>query len=151
MDERYIDYERCKARYEEIQEQFVRILLEKERLITRTMPSAIRYDKDKVQNTIDDNPLEDYVISAEEKNLDKKIQRWRKHLDNWRVLMEVKECELRKSTVLIDRVYVMRYLDGYGVNKVCKILHYEKSRIYQILQGIEDNLKSGKNRKKYML
>ena len=143
--ERYTDYESYLVRYEHIQVQFVRVLLEKEKLLTRTLPSAIRYDKDKVQNTIDDNPLEDYVISVEEKELDIKIARLRRHLDDWRVLMDVKEGELRKSQVLIDRVYVMKYLDGLSVNKICRILHYEKTRIYELLTEIAKN---GKKRKK---
>lgn len=143
--ERYTDYESYLVRYEYIQVQFVRVLLEKEKLLTRTLPSAIRYDKDKVQNTIDDNPLEDYVISVEEKELDVKIARLRRHLDDWRVLMDVKEGELRKSQVLIDRVYVMKYLDGLSVNKICRILHYEKTRIYELLTEIAKN---GKKRKK---
>ena len=143
--ERYTDYESYLVRYEHIQMQFVRVLLEKEKLLTRTLPSAIRYDKDKVQNTIDDNPLEDYVISVEEKELDVKIARLRRHLDDWRVLMDVKEGELRKSQVLIDRVYVMKYLDGLSVNKICRILHYEKTRIYELLTEIAKN---GKKRKK---
>lgn len=143
--ERYIDYESYLVRYEHIQAQFVHVLLEKEKLLTRTLPCAIRYDKDKVQNTIDDNPLEDYVISVEEQELDIKIARLRRHLEDWRVLMDVKEEELRKSQVLIDRVYVMRYLDGIGVNKMCRILHYEKTRIYELLTEIAKN---GKKRKK---
>ena len=143
--ERYTDYESYLSRYEYIQVKFVRVLLEKEKLLTRTLPSAIRYDKDKVQNTIDDNPLEDYVISVEEKELDVKIARLRRHLDDWRVLMDVKEQELRKSQVLIDRVYVMKYLDGLSVNKICRILHYEKTRIYELLTEIAKN---GKKRKK---
>ena len=143
--ERYIDYERYLVRYESIQERFVKVLLEKERLLTRTLPSAIRYDKDKVQNTIDDNPLEDYIIGVEEEELDAKISRLRRYLDDWRVLMDVKEGELRKSQVLIDRVYVMRYLDGLSVNKICRILHYEKTRIYELLTEIAKN---GKKRKK---
>ena len=143
--ERYTDYESYLVRYEHIQAQFVRVLLEKEKLLTRTLPSAIRYDKDKVQNTIDDNPLEDYIISVEEEELDVKIARLRRHLDDWRVLMDVKEGELRKSQVLIDRVYVMKYLDGLSVNKICRILHYEKTRIYELLTEIAKN---GKKRKK---
>lgn len=143
--ERYTDYESYLVRYEYIQAQFVRVLLEKEKLLIRTLPSAIRYDKDKVQNTIDDNPLEDYAISVEEKELDVKIARLRRHLDDWRVLMDVKEGELRKSQVLIDRVYVMRYLDGLSVNKICRIIHYEKTRVYELLTEIAKN---GKKRKK---
>ena len=143
--ERYTDYENYLVRYEHIQRAFIGVLLEKEKLLTRTLPCAIRYDKDKVQNTIDDNPLEDYVISVEEKELDIRIARLRRHLDDWRVLMDVKEGELRKSQVLIDRVYVMKYLDGLSVNKICRILHYEKTRIYELLTEIAKN---GKERKK---
>lgn len=143
--ERYIDYENYLVRYERIQRAFIGVLLEKEKLLTRTLPCAIRYDKDKVQNTIDDNPLEDYIISVEENELDVKIERLRRHLDDWRVLMDVKEQELRKSQVLIDRVYVMKHLDGLSVNKICRILHYEKTRIYELLTEIAKN---GKERKK---
>ena len=67
MTELYLEYERIKNKYAAVQEQFAQALMEKERLFTRTLPSAIRYDKDKVQNSVDDNPLEDFVISAEEK------------------------------------------------------------------------------------
>ena len=150
-EERYLEYECIKAKFVDLQEQFAKVLLEKERLFTRTLPSAIRYDKDKVQTTVDDNPLEDFIISAEEKKLDAKIKRLRHNLNDWGVLLSVKEVALRKSTALIDRIYVMRYLDGCGVNKMCKLLHYEKTRIYELLRVIDRESKSGKNRKKYML
>lgn len=136
----YMEYERVKSKYARLQEQFCKILLEKERLMTRTMPSAIRYDKDKVQNAVDDNPLEDYVISVEEKGLDAKIARFRTLLDDWKMMLDVKEQELRKSKEIINRVYVCRYLDGYSVNRMCRALHYEKSRIYQFLEEIEEKI-----------
>ena len=113
MTELYLEYERIKNKYAAVQEQFAQALMEKERLFTRTLPSAIRYDKDKVQNSVDDNPLEDFVISAEEKELDGKISRFRTLLDDWRVLLEVKEAELRKSKDIFNIIYVMRYIDGY--------------------------------------
>lgn len=145
----YMEYERVKGKYARLQEQFCKILLEKERLMTRTMPSAIRYDKDKVQNAVDDNPLEDYVISVEEKGLDAKIARFRTLLDDWKMMLDVKEQELRKSKDIINRVYVCRYLDGYSVNRMCRALHYEKSRIYQFLEDIENKI--GKKWKMDML
>ena len=129
-EEKYLEYEQIKAKYTDLQERFARVLLEKERLFTRTLPSAIRYDKDKIQSTVDGSPLEDFVISVDTKEIDIKIKRLRHHLNDWGVLLTVKETALRKSPTLIDRIYVMRYLDGYSVNKVCRTLHYEKSRIY---------------------
>lgn len=151
MDEKYLEYEQIKAKYTDLQERFAKVLLEKERLFMQTLPSAIRYDKDKVQSTADGSPLEDFVVSIDTKELDIKIKRLRHHLNDWGVLLAVKETALRKSTTLTDRIYVMRYLDGCGVNKMCKLLHYEKSRIYELLRVIDRESKSGKNRKKYML
>jgi hypothetical protein len=149
--EKYLDYERYKAKFTELQERFAKVLLEKERLFMQTLPSAIRYDKDKVQSTADGSPLEDFVVSIDTKELDIKIKRLRHHLNDWGVLLAVKETALRKSTTLTDRIYVMRYLDGYSVNKICRALHYEKSRIYELLRVIDRKSKSGKNRKNYML
>ena len=150
-EEKYLEYEQIKAKYTDLQERFARVLLEKERLFTRTLPSAIRYDKDKIQSTVDGSPLEDFVISVDTKEIDIKIKRLRHHLNDWGVLLTVKETALRKSPTLIDRIYVMRYLDGYSVNKVCRTLHYEKSRIYELLREIDRRSKSGKNRKNYVL
>lgn len=150
-DEQYLDYEYTKAKYVELQERFAKVLLEKERLFTRTLPSAIRYDKDKVQSTVDGSPLEDFVINVDTKEIDIKIKRLWRHLNDWGVLLAVKESALRKSTAIIDRVYIMRYLDGYSVNRICRALHYEKSRIYELLRVIDRKSKSGKKRKNYML
>ena len=131
MTDLYIEYERIKTKYATVQEQFAHALLEKERLFTHTLPSAIRYDKDKVQNSIDDNPLEDFVISAEEKELDAKIAKCRTLLDDWQVLLDVKEAELRKSKDVYNIIYVMRYIDGYSVSRIAKILHYNRQWIYK--------------------
>jgi hypothetical protein len=131
LTELYLEYERIKNKYAAVQEQFAQALMEKERLFTRTLPSAIRYDKDKVQNSVDDNPLEDFVISAEEKELDGKISRFRTLLDDWRVLLEVKEAELRKSKDIFNIIYVMRYIDGYPVSRIAKLLHYNRQWIYK--------------------
>lgn len=131
MAELFVEYERIKTRYAAVQDSFARALMEKERLFTRTLPSAIRYDKDKVQNSVDDNPLEDFVISADEKELDEKIKRYRMLLDDWRVLMDVKEQELRRSKEIYNTIYVMRYLDGFSVSRIAKLLHYNRQYIYK--------------------
>lgn len=63
-EERYLEYECIKAKFVDLQEQFAKVLLEKERLFTRTLPSAIRYDKDKVQTLHDmDKGAKHYVIN----------------------------------------------------------------------------------------
>lgn len=134
MTELYIDYERIKIKYTALQEQFAHILLEKERLYTKTLPSAIRYDKEKVLSTIDGNPLEEFVINVEDKALDDKIDRFRQLLKDWAVLLEVKEGELRRSKDVYNRIYVLKYLDNYSVSRIAKVLHYERTQIYRKLK-----------------
>ena len=134
MTELYIDYEHIKIKYTALQEQFAHILLEKERLYTKTLPSAIRYDKEKVLSTIDGNPLEEFVINVEDKALDDKIDRFRQLLKDWAVLLEVKEGELRRSKDVYNRIYVLKYLDNYSVSRIAKVLHYERTQIYRKLK-----------------
>ena len=134
MTELYLEYERIKTKYTALQEQFAKILLEKERLYTKTLPSAIRYDKEKVMSTIDGNPLEEFVINVEDKALDEKIARFRELLTDWAVLLETKERELRRSKDIFNKIYVLKYLDNYSVSRIAKILHYDRTQIYRKLK-----------------
>lgn len=141
MTERFIEYERCKAMYAKLQEAFARALMEKERLFTRTLPSAIRYDQDKVQSTIDGNPLEDFVISLEDKELEERISSYRQHLKDWGMLLDIKEKELRQSRILLDRVYVCRYLDGLSIKRMCGVLNYSRPQVYRKLSQLNKKLR----------
>ena len=131
MTELYIEFERISNKYSALQKAFTDTLLEKERLFMQTLPGAIRYDKDKVQATADGSPLEDYVVNVDTKELDAKLARYRALLDDWKVLMEVKEAELRKSKDIFNIIYVMRYIDGYPVSRIAKLLHYNRQWIYK--------------------
>lgn len=141
MTERFIEYERCKSMYTKLQEAFARALMEKERLFTRTLPSAIRYDKDKVQSTVDGNPLEDFVINCEDKELEERIARYRQHLKDWGMLLDIKEKELRQSRILLDRVYVCRYLENVSIKRMCGILNYSRPQVYRKLSQLNKKMR----------
>lgn len=133
----YLEYEMYKIKYIESQEQFSMVLTEKERLLTKTMPSAIRYDKDKVQSSPTGNILEDYVVALEDEHIDEKLNQLRQILNDRKLLLEIKERELRQSQDMPDKVYVHRYIDGHGINRISRDLSYSKSQIYRILGQIE--------------
>ena len=133
----YLDYEECKIKYAQLQIQFNQVLTEKERLFTRTLPNAIRYDKDHVQSSPDSNVLEDYVVALEESKIDESLGRLRQLLEDRERLLELKEKELRKSRDKDDKIYRFRFLDGYGINKIARTLNYSKSQVYRILSQIE--------------
>ena len=137
----YLEYERFKVKYDEMQEIFAQILMEKERLFTKTLPNAIRYDRDQVQTSISGNPLEEYVVSMDEKKIDEKLSKTRESLKDWEILLKIKEKELRASHAIPDRIYVYRYIDGYGINKIAKTINYSKSQVYRILNQIDKKMR----------
>lgn len=133
----YPEYERCKFKYYAAQERFDAILTEQERLFTKTLPKAITYDRDRVQTSPSDTVLINYVIAKDDKGIDTQLKKVKRIMLDRKKLLEVKEEELRKSADITDRVYVMRYLEGYGVNKIVRILNYSKSHVYRIIEAIE--------------
>ena len=134
----YMEYDLCKSKYIELQKKFDSVLTEKERLFTKTQPKAIVYDKDHVQTSHDVNIVEEYVVALEKGQIDDKLNNLRALLDDrWKLLM-LKEIELRKSQCKEDKIYTYRYLDGYNIGRIAKILNYSKSQVYRILQEIKD-------------
>lgn len=133
----YPEYEQYKARYNDLQNIFASFLLEKESLFTKTLPNAIRYDKDRVQNSIDGNMLESYVIKLEDSRIDEKLDHVRQTLQDWEILLDAKERDLRKSQDKYDRIYTFKYLDGYGIKKICKIMNYSRAQTYRMIGQIE--------------
>lgn len=130
----YIEYERIKIKFYESQERFAQLMMRKEQIFADTLPSGIRYDKDVVQ-TSPTCPLDKYV--AEMDDIENKIDQCRKCLKDWEFLLTFKEKELRASKLIIDRIYVMKYLDGFGIGKISKLISYSKSQVYRSIKDID--------------
>ena len=139
----YLEYELYKAKYLDALEVYNEHLSEKERIITKTMPNAIRYDKDITTTGVpDETPLESYIIELEKSQIDKKLAIWRDIVEGRKRLLECKREELMQSQALCDKVYRMKYFDGYGINKIAKILHYSRAQIYRIYGDISKKCKT---------
>lgn len=136
----YPEYVQYKSKYEELQNRFASLLLEKEKLFTDTFPRGITYDKDKVQCMPDDNPLERYAVTMDEKQIDEKLDTLRRQIKDWSILIEVKENELRKSKDIPDRIFTLRYLDGVSVSRISSIISYSKKQIYRILGKMDKTI-----------
>ena len=136
----YPEYVQYKSKYEELQNRFASLLLEKEKLFTDTFPRGITYDKDKVQCMPDDNPLERYAVTMDEKQIDEKLDTLRRQIKDWSILIDVKENELRKSKDIPDRIFTLRYLDGVSVSRISNIVSYSKKQIYRILGKMDKTI-----------
>lgn len=137
----FLEYERAKIKYYKAQEWFEEALSEQERLLTKTMPSAITYGKPNVQSSPNGNVLDDYVIAKEEKRIDKKISRMRKLMDDREKILKVKEQELRKSHDKMDLVYVKLKIDGQSPEEISEALHYSKSQVYRMIGNIKSAIR----------
>ena len=147
----FLEYEREKRKFEKAQEWFDEALNEQERLITKTMPSAIRYNKPNVQSSQDGSVLDDYLIAMEEKKVKRKIANRRKLLEDRERLLTIKEKELRKSHDKMDVIYVHWNLDGQSPESISESLHYSKSQVYRVIGGIKSAIRKDatKCEKKY--
>jgi regulator of replication initiation timing len=132
----YIEYERCKDIYIELQAKYEAVMLEKERLFTRVMPNAINYDKEDVQASIGSNMLEEYILALEKNKVDERLESIKSMLEDRQRLLYMKEQALRKSPEKYDRLYVMRYMDGLSVRQMTRRIHLSKTQIYRILDDI---------------
>lgn len=137
----YLEYERLKEKYYLAQRWFDQALTEQERLITKTMPSAISYDKDSVQSSPSSNMLDDYVIEMEEKRVKEKIERMRLLVDSRESLLNSKEKELRKSHDKFDKIYVNHFIDGLSPKSIAKALNYSISQVYRMIEAIKSAIR----------
>lgn len=129
----YLEFEKYRDKFLNAQQMFNNILIEQEQLFTKTQPNAIQYDKEKVSGGGGGNILENYVISLEDRQIHEKLSMLRQLLDDREKLLRQKESELRQSTNKYDKIYVLKYLEGYSISRVADKLNYSKSQIYRML------------------
>lgn len=129
----YLEFEKYRDKFLNAQQMFNNILIEQEQLFTKTQPNAIQYDKEKVSGGGGGNILESYVISLEDRHIHEKLSMLRQLLDDREKLLRQKESELRQSTNKYDKIYVLKYLEGYSISRVADKLNYSKSQIYRML------------------
>ena len=136
----FVEYERCKDVYIELQAKYEAVMLEKERLFTRVMPNAINYDKEDIQTSISSNMLDEYILALERNKVDERLESIKSMLADRQRLLNMKEQALRKSPDKNDRLYVMRYLDGMSVRQMTRRMHLSKTQIYRILDEIRQKI-----------
>lgn len=132
----YIDYELYKSRYYETQRALNDILTEKEKIFTRTLPNAIRYDKQVVGGGLPKNNFDEYMSELEENKVNERLAEAKQLLFERQKLLYLKEQELRASKDKVDVVYRMRFLDDIKPSTIAKALAYSESQIYRIIDQI---------------
>lgn len=136
----YPEYELCRKKLWEAQNEYSDVLLEEEYLFSKTQPNAIRYDKEHVSGGKSSDILENYVIAKEIKRIDNKKAYYKRAIKERKLLLEQKEEELKKSKDRYDIIYRMRYLDGDDPKEISEKLGYSLSQTYRILGKITESI-----------
>lgn len=135
-------YEEYKKRYYEVQKLYNKILEEKERLFAKTQPQSTKFDKINVDGGSPNNSFDDYLIVKEKKQIDKRLEEIKIISNDRKILLDIKESELRNSKEWIDKVYVYKYLDNIRVKKIIHLVPYEEAQVYRMLEEIKKTIKA---------
>lgn len=136
----YLEYERLKTKYRKAIEEYDSILTEKEIVFLRTQPQAVNTEKERTSGGNAPNKFDDYLVEAERRRFDERIEEAKKIIDHRAYLLKCKEAELRNNKRIENEVYTMRYLDRRRIKTISKKLNYSESQIYRVLQRIKDKI-----------
>ena len=135
-----VDYAICERDYQRAFKTYNSIIEENEQLFEQTQPSAIAYDKDRVQST-PKNPLETYIQQKEAKKIDARLEEAKRILYERDFLLKAKKRELIESKVIDDLIFTYKNIDGIKVSNIAKMLGFSTSQVYRILDQINDKIK----------
>ncbi len=138
----YLNYEELRRDYLKIQCRYNEILREKENLFLKTQPQTARFGTDSYIKGAKDNSFDSYLIAKEHRCIDARLEEAKALLNDLKELLKIKEQELRNSKDSHDKIYRMKYIDGYKTIKIATALGYDKSSVYRILHIIDENIRN---------
>lgn len=132
----YLEYESYKQKLYAAQNKFDKLLKRKEELFDMTQPTSPGMGE-KISGGSPRNRFDYYLIQKEEENLDDLIDEARDILEDRVILLESKLEELKASKNLYDRIYYLRYIENYKINRIAKMVGYSEPQTYRILDKIK--------------
>ena len=149
----YLEYERIKDKYVQVQRLYDSILSEKEEIFQRTQPKSTmgeyerEFDKHiKVGSGggSKDSLMEQYVITIEQKRVNERLEEAKSILTDRMTLLKQVEHQLRRDKRTDNQLYVMRYIDRMKIKQISAITNYSEPHIYRRLRIIKDTIKDDK-------
>ena len=137
----YLEYEEFRSKYLSAQRKYDEVLSEKEALFDRTQPQGVSFDKERVGGTSDSNRFDEYLIQVERKQIDARLEEIKTIMEKrWDLLMD-KEDELRASQDIMDRLYVLRFLDHLKMQKIAVQIPYSESHLYRLMNTLLNEIR----------
>lgn len=136
----YIEYEQLKQKLYFAQKDYDNLLQEKEALFAMTQPNSPALDKEKVSGGNPVNSFDKYLVRKERTRIEERLAEARIILADRRLLTAIKQDELEKSENIYDRVYCLKYIKRYKIQKIARELNYSDRQIKRYLKQIRTRL-----------
>lgn len=96
-------------------------------------------DGEPVVSSPKNDKFDNYLIALEKSGIDDKIAEAQKLFDLWDRRCKETEMELRQSRIVNDQIYIRRYIEGKGVKRIAREMHYSRSQVYRAIQKMRQN------------
>ena len=135
--ELFIEHYKLNEEYKEAEKEFEKALAKKSQLMYSVLPKSANSEIELVKGS-SSNKFLNYTIKMEE--IDKEINVRRNLRDVLEYRLKLKEIELNNSSNILDKVYLLKYVDERKVRYICIKTNYSKTQIYRILEEIKKKI-----------
>ena len=136
----YHEHNAAKKAYEDAKSVYKGIMDEKAELFARTQPSSVKASEKVAGGGAKRTPFDDYLVAVERAEIDRRIGEAKNIMLERRALLQTLEADLRASKIREDKVYLLRYVECWKVQRIARYMHYSEAQIYRILAFVLESL-----------
>lgn len=141
----YKEFEEYKDRYVKAQEEYKKIVDERDMLFIKTLPKSTKFDKEMVKGGSASNMFDEYLLKKERLGIDKRLKEAKEIFEDRQRLYKAKKEELMHSKDWYDIIYVNAFIYGLSSRKIERRIPYSKTQISRIIKQIKREIKTGQN------
>lgn len=147
----YLIHRKYYLQFMKAQRTLENILNEQELLLQRVQPksSLAEHEREFLPSSpatggkILTRKAEEYAIETERRKIKERLSEAREILSDRKLLLQIKEEELRKSKDIYNMIYTAKWVDGMKADAIVESTGYSRSQVYNIINHLEKQLERG--------
>lgn len=145
----YKEFEEYKEKYYKAQNDYKKVVDERDMLFIKTLPKSTKFDKEIVKGGKASNMFDEYLLKKEKLGIDRRLEETKKIFEDRQQLYKAKKEELMQSKDWYDIIYVNAFIYGLSTRKIERRIPYSKTQISRIIKQIKREIKMGQNGTSY--
>lgn len=141
----YKEFEEYKEKYYKAQNDYKKVVDERDMLFIKTLPKSTKFDKEMVKGGSASNMFDEYLLKKERLGIDKRLKEAKEIFEDRQRLYKAKKEELMHSKDWYDIIYVNAFIYGLSSRKIERRIPYSKTQISRIIKQIKREIKTGQN------